>query len=399
MSRGLLLHRRHPRQLVLSLYTRQSTSTTSQPFLATYSILRWFHTQNGVVGVVWRLLGIPALQKRTAAARVGRDSMHVHVTVCVCTRNRGASIARALRSILASTYEEYDIVVVDQSDGDDTEDAVRHIDTGSKRCHYLRSDTRGSSAGHNVAVAHAVGPLLAFTDDDCAVSPDWLASLVDHFRRYPDVGLIFGQVGPGPHDARAGFIPTCEVPRLRRVSSPWMKWRERGIGANMALPAAVLERVGPFDEILGSGGRLYANLDGDMAYRVLRAGYPVLNIPDARVIHYGFRPWEQGSPMMRRVGIGVGATYMKHLLLGDIAVVPTLLIEWLRCISWQRLALLRPRSGVGRFLGYTRGMFLSFTYPKDRSTRTFTPNQTGPAADAAAPVITTADPVFRLTPR
>lgn len=323
----------------------------------------------------------------------------MHVTVCVCTRNRGTSVVGTLHSILASTYDDYDIVVVDQSDGDETEHAVRRVDIGAKQCLYLRSDTRGSSAGHNVAITHATGPLLAFTDDDCAVSPGWLTALVDFFRRYPDAGLIFGQVDPAPYDPHAGFIPTCEVPRLRRVSSPWMKWREHGIGANMALRAAVLAAVGPFDEILGSGGRLYANLDGDMAYRVLRAGYSVLDIPDAHVTHYGFRPWVQGGPMMRRVGIGVGAAYMKHLLLGDLAVLPTLLIEWLRCIRWPRLLLLRPRSGLGRFLGYTRGMCLSLTYPKDRSTRTFIPNGTGAATDIAAPAITTTDTVFKLTPR
>ncbi len=306
----------------------------------------------------------------------------MHVTVCVCTRDRGDSVLTALRSILASDYEDFDIVVVDQSTGDDTADAVSAImsdGTQNTSITYLRSYSRGSSVAHNVAIAHARGPLLAFTDDDCVVTASWLTRLVAYFQDYPEVGLIYGSVLPGPHDPSAGFIPTAYMPRLKCITSPWMKWRESGIGANMALRRKTLEHVGPFDEALGAGGRLYACLDGDMTYRVLHAGYAVLNVPDADVIHYGFRPWQEGQPMMRRVGIGVGATYMKHLLLGDVAVLPTLFIEWMRCLDWRRVLFLRPHSGVARFIAYAHGMRLSWTYAKDPVTRTYIPPNEGQA--------------------
>lgn len=298
----------------------------------------------------------------------------MHVTVCVCTRDRGDTIVTALRSILASTYEDFDIVIVDQSAADDISDAVRTLMSEvapSVSITYMRSSSRGSSAAHNIAIAHARGPLLAFTDDDCEVTATWIMRLVGYFSAYPEAGLIYGPVLPGPHDPSAGFIPTAHMPRLKRIVSPWMKWRDCGIGANMALRKQTLEKVGPFDEVLGSGGRLYASLDRDMTYRVLRAGYAVLNVPDACVIHYGFRAWQEGQPMMRRVGIGIGATYMKHLLLGDLAVLPTLLIDWVRCLDWRRVLLLRSHSGAARFVAYAYGMCLSWTYAKDPSTSTY----------------------------
>jgi GT2 family glycosyltransferase len=295
----------------------------------------------------------------------------MHVTVCVCTRNRGDSVVTTLRSILACNYADFDVVVVDQSLADDTETAVREIEAAAGRITYVRSASRGSSAAHNIAIAYASGPLLAFTDDDCAVAVDWLTRLVDYFRTYPEAGLICGPVYPAPHDQTAGFIPTAEFPRLKTIVSPWTNWRERGIGANMALRRKTLEEVGPFDEALGTGGPLYASLDRDMTYRVLRAGYTVLDVPDAAVTHYGFRTWQEGRLMMRRVGIGIGATYMKHLLLGDLAVLPTLLIVWVRCIHWRRALLLRPHSGIACFLYYALGMALSLRYPKDPRTRTY----------------------------
>ncbi len=299
----------------------------------------------------------------------------MHVTVCICTRNRGDSIAMALRSILVANYADFDVVIVDQSSSDETAEAVRRVAGDDPRVTYIRSDTVGSGVAHNISMANARGPIVSFTDDDCEVCPDRMRLFARYFANNPDVGLIFGAVYAGPHDAGAGFVPDYPVPRFRRVTSPWLKWRERGIGANMAFRKEVLERVGSFDEVLGPGAPLHACLDGDMTYRVLKAGYSVLNVPDAYVVHHGFRAWGEGQKMMRRVGLGVGAAYMKHLRLGDPAVLPTLVVEAARCISWKRLFLLRWRHlGLARFYGYLKGMVQSYHYPIDPQHRTYIPS-------------------------
>jgi len=295
----------------------------------------------------------------------------MHVTVCICTRDRGPTIATSLRSIGGSQYDDYDVVVIDQSRSDDTEQASKRVDTVRTRLTYARSQTVGSAVAHNLAVECAQGPLVAFTDDDCEVSPDWLRLIVAHFQANPEVGQVCGAVIAGPHDAKQGFVPDSVITRMAMTRSPWLKWRERGIGANMAFRLDVLRAVGPFDSALGPGAPLRSFLDGDMTYRVLRAGYAVLDVPDAYVIHHGFRTWDQGTTLMRGVGLGMGAAYMKHLRLGDIAVIPTLFWEWVRFISWGRLIRLQRRSGLARFAFYARGMLSSFHYRIDRSRRIY----------------------------
>lgn len=290
----------------------------------------------------------------------------MHVTICVGTRNRGESILRTLYSVTRSYYKDYDVVIVDQSDSDDTRRAVGRATADDSRFTYIRSHSIGASVARNIAVKHARGPIVAFTDDDCEVSPVWLRRLVAYFQDHDHVGQICGSVQCGPHDPDLGFIPDYPVPRLKRLSSPWLKWREGGIGANMAFRLDVLRIVGPFDPMLGPGTLLHSCEDGDMTYRVLKAGFAVLNVPDAPVVHYGFRTWDEGKQLMRGVGIGVAAAYLKHLRLGDIAVLPTFLLEWLRCISWRRLLLLRRQNGVARFLAYAQGIALSFRYSIDR---------------------------------
>jgi glycosyltransferase involved in cell wall biosynthesis len=307
----------------------------------------------------------------------------MHVTVCVCTRDRGPSVATTLRSLLASDHEDFDVVVVDQSATDETEQGVRATVGGDPRFHYLRSATPGASHARNLAIRQASGPIIAFTDDDCEVAPDWLSAIVSAFAARQDVSALAGGVRAGPYNPEAGFIPTYWPRQERLVRSPWLKWREGGIGANLAFRQEVLNKVGGFDELLGAGAPLPSCEDGDIMYRVLRTGGTILMVPTAVVTHHGFRTWAQGTRMMRGTGMGVGAAYMKHLRLGDLAIIPTLLIEWLRCVSWRRLLLLRSQSGLRRFLAYAHGMRASFRYPIDRASHTYrAPSADKPVGDA-----------------
>jgi hypothetical protein len=198
-----------------------------------------------------------------------------------------------------------------------------------------------------------------------------MGSIVATFRDHPSIAEICGSVLPGPYDPTLGFIPTYPIAARRQISGPWQKWREGGIGANMSFRLDILRSVGEFDEVLGAGGPLYTCEDGDMTYRLLRAGFRVLEVPEAYVIHHGKRDWKEGQLMMYRVGVGVAAAYMKHLRLLDLAAVPLLLIEWARCISWKRLFLLQPHAGLRRFLGYARGLGISFRYGIDARSRTY----------------------------
>lgn len=295
----------------------------------------------------------------------------MHVTVCVGTRNRGASVQATLQSVLEQRHPDFDIVIVDQSAAADTAEAVHTLVTSDTRVTYLRSTTSGAAAARNVAIAHARGPIIAFTDDDCDVPADWLVCLSRAFATDPQVGLIFGEVRAAPHDSSSGFIPTYGVPATKRIRSPWLKWREGGIGANMAFRRGVLLAVGGFDELLGPGAPFPNGEDGDITYRVLKAGYHVLNTPDAYVVHRGFRTWREGRRLMRRTGYAVGAAYMKHLRLRDAAIIPTLVIEGWRTISWRRLLRFSRHSGLGRFWGYVRGLGASFAYSVDRRRRMY----------------------------
>jgi len=306
---------------------------------------------------------------------------HPRISVCVPTRNRGSAIAPTLRSLARLQHGDFHVLVVDQSVDAITKETFREVVGSDRRFTYLPTETVGASVARNVATERAEGAIIIFTDDDCVVPPDWLGEIERAFGEHPEAGMICGTVSAGEHDTRLGSVPAFMPSRTRLFRSPWTKYRARGIGANFAFRAAALHLVGDFDVMLGAGAPLKSCEDGDMVYRFLRAGEAVLDRPESAVVHNGFRTWSEGRTLGRDALMACGATCMKHLRLGDLAIVPTLGFLWFRrTIRWGNLLRLRRPFGVALFFEFARGMIISFRYPVDRATRCYRAPSGGTAA-------------------
>src|SRR5690349_17764175 len=73
------------------------------------------------------------------------NSVTVHVSAIICTRNRPDLIGQAVASVLANTYPSFELVVVDQSDNDVTGGIVRSIAAHHPNVNYIYSSTPGLS--------------------------------------------------------------------------------------------------------------------------------------------------------------------------------------------------------------------------------------------------------------
>ena len=72
------------------------------------------------------------------------------IAVVICTRNRPASVLRTVQMVLLNDYPRFEIVVVDQSDGAATQEALAPFSASGVK--YLRMPTPGLAAGRNLAV-------------------------------------------------------------------------------------------------------------------------------------------------------------------------------------------------------------------------------------------------------
>lgn len=254
--------------------------------------------------------------------------MTAAVAVVVATRDRGRQIEPLLASLAALTDDDYELVIVDQTVASETSDAIAPYLT-DERWRYLRSGERGLSRARNLAIAHTTAPIVAITDDDCRVPPEWLSAMRRPFDD-PSVGMVFCSVTPVATD-RPGHTPHIVFDRTETLTTVHDAWRaarhELPLGAGMAIRRAAYDAVGGFDVELGAGARFGATEDSDLSWRMLRDGWRTVHLASVAVAHDGFRDLDEFRQLVRRDLHGVGGAFGK----------------WVRVPEW------RLRLGAARF--------------------------------------------------
>jgi GT2 family glycosyltransferase len=300
------------------------------------------------------------------------------ISVLICTRDRHESLRQTLESVLAQNYEDYEVLVVDQSTGAETRQLVETMGAVSGRLRYLRLDRPGLSRAYNAGIEEARCGLLAFTDDDVTVPSDWLRGIDTAFARYPAASLLYGQVLLPPELAarenREGVTPTLPIPERRLIDAEH-GFRLFGMGANFAARRTLFQRIGGFDEVLGGGGPLQSSQDFDLVFRAFRGGASTLLEPTVVAYHYGFRSLSGEWPAtVRSYGIGVGGFFVKHVRAGD-AYAAWLLLRTLvgTAARTAKRFLMRRQPGLSwTFLtNILAGMYRSFEFPVDRRLRLY----------------------------
>lgn len=295
------------------------------------------------------------------------------VTTLVCTRNRGRLVSDTVSSILASTHPDFELVVVDQSSNDETADALRPF-LNDPRLKYVRSPTVGKGVALGVGLSESTGPIVALTDDDCVVPPDWLHKLDSIFARYPKVAVAFCVVEAAGHDPKLGFVPDYVRSTERMSTSAQDARHVLGLGAGMAIRRGVIERLGGVDPMLGPGSVFPSCDDRDLAIRALLAGHHVYDTASTSVKHFGFRTWQEGRELTRRNFLAIGAVYSKFFKFGRVQLMYIPVYEFAKYALWPPIwDLLRFRQphGIIRITAFIEGFVRGIRTPIDRTTMMF----------------------------
>lgn len=109
------------------------------------------------------------------------------VSVIIPAYNAGASLGEAIGSVFAQTYEDFEVIVVDDGSSDDTERIVRSFRRGV--C-YLRQEHQGVSAARNFGIRACGGEYVAFLDADDLWRRDKLERQVPELENDVRVGLV-----------------------------------------------------------------------------------------------------------------------------------------------------------------------------------------------------------------
>lgn len=207
---------------------------------------------------------------------VTTESPAPRVTVVVASYNAAPTLRACLDSLLRLDYPNFEILVVDDGSTDETPE----ITAKYPQVRTLRQRTNfGLSTARNLGIRAATGEIIAFTDADCRVDPDWLHYLVHDLRRANLAGI------GGPN-----LLPPDDTPMATAVmASPGgpmhvlldARTAEHIPGCNMAFWRWALDAIEGFDPIFWRAGD-----DVDVCWRIQRRGWRLGFSPAAFVWHY-----------------------------------------------------------------------------------------------------------------
>jgi glycosyltransferase involved in cell wall biosynthesis len=287
-------------------------------------------------------------------------------TVIVCTRNRAVQLHETLDALLAQSFGDFRVVVVDQSEEPDPELATR--EAADARLAVIRDTGRGLSRARNVGARAAESEWLVFLDDDCLPEPDWARALRDEFASNPDVDFVACHVGALDLEDQPGALGAATFPVVerRRIAGRWVWPFEIGYGVCHAVRRSAADRLGGWDERLGPGVPEFpASDDMDFNYRFLRAGGTALVTPEPRAYHRQWRTPDAVVALYRGYMASWAAFAVKQLRSGDVLGGARLFLHGIRTTlrmfasAARHRSRLRLRVALARVRGLASGTVLA----------------------------------------
>lgn len=244
-------------------------------------------------------------------------------SLIICSRNRPNLLLETVESVLQGEEVPAELIIIDQSDISHPILAILKTDRPCE-VRYLWIREVGVSRGRNLGISTARYDIVAITDDDMFVAPNWFISLIEALINNGDQSVVTGRVLPATAEAPGGFVPAIVVGQLPAVYKGRIG-KDVLASGHMATYRAILQAVGAFDEHLGPGTDFPAAEDNDLGFRLLDAGYQIIYAPEAVLYH---RAWRGGRDYLRMrwsYGRGKGGFYTKHFSLIDSYMLRRLL--------------------------------------------------------------------------
>ena len=191
-----------------------------------------------------------------------RDGDSPLVSVVIPTYGRPRYLSDALLSVGEQTYDEVQLLVVDDHSPDAVAPVVEGLDLGLNDVRCLRHErNKGANAARNTGIRAADGEFVAFLDDDDRWTPTYLERAVAAFDD-PEIGLVTvgARVVDGDGRERGVYRPDFS----RDPTDDLLDGELVGSFSRFVVRRSVLDRVGPLDEELPSWQ------DWDLQFRLAR---------------------------------------------------------------------------------------------------------------------------------
>lgn len=161
----------------------QSTSISKSKIQTENTFLTMKTALNRMELVEWNVVkdhsysGPRAVKFTRSTAEIDQSENQIFVSVVIITKNRAQLLSDAIRSVLNQSYENFELLVVDDGSEDETEDTVKQF--ADLRIRYVKKEASGIPKSRNIGVQMAKGEYIVIMDDDDLMMPDRIQEQLD----------------------------------------------------------------------------------------------------------------------------------------------------------------------------------------------------------------------------
>lgn len=178
------------------------------------------------------------------------------VSIIIPTYNRAGSLKGAIKSVLNQTFQDFELIIVDDGSSDNTKKVVESFQ--SDKIKYIYQENSGGAAGpKNTGIKESQGEYIAILDSDDQWLPEKLEKQIIFFEENPEISVV-----------GCNFLINgkreYKIPEYKSLFKRMLVTDDMGPGSIMVYKREVFDRVGLFDE------KLKSSQDKEMRIRLAR---------------------------------------------------------------------------------------------------------------------------------
>ncbi|MEO1261896.1 MAG: glycosyltransferase [Bacteroidota bacterium] len=216
--------------------------------------------------------------ERWETARRALWNEHPFISIIVPGKNEGAHLYKLVKSLAEQTYQNFELIIVDDGSDDDTPIIGRNLAQKGLIDVFIRNEMRGGKASAaNLALRFTKGKIIVHLDADCSFDRDAIENVIIPFYQDERIGAVGGNVKVRNYrDSLCAKLQAIEY--LKTISVGRILTTQLGIykiisGAFGAFRSDVIESIGGWD--IGPG------LDGDITVKIRKSGFKTVFEPSA----------------------------------------------------------------------------------------------------------------------
>ena len=134
-------------------------------------------------------------------------------SVVIPLYNKAPYVAKAIQSVIAQTFTDFELVIVDDGSKDDSAEIAAQVIESHENCHLIKQENAGVSMARNNGVAASHGDYLCFLDADDWWEPTFLEAISKLIKEFPEAGIYgtnYTIVNETKHKTRVAKIGVVE---------------------------------------------------------------------------------------------------------------------------------------------------------------------------------------------